>query len=430
LNSSIITHSHYGEIIKGGTLVLFLRALSAIVTFLLTVRITNYLGAEQSGYYFFIISFLMFLTSIISFGVYNAILKEVSINIRNKVKVSNIMTRAFLVMFFGYIIVSVFLILYNYISINYSIASHSIINNFYYEIIIYVFPFSLLMLLSNYFQANKNLFLSILYMNLGYQFLMYLSTNFYNITTVSDLLTIFGYSLFFIVVVGVYWYVFRHGNSFMLTKVYSFSDLLTLSFPMMVGGIIQQISSFTGQLLLSIYSTPIDISYYAVSMRIGMVMSLFLMAIHKIVNPKIAVLYFENNFDDLNNIIIFSNRILLFISMVLFLLIVSFGEVLLGFFGNEFIIAYPVLIIVSIGQFIASISGLSVFILQMANGEKVNRNIIIFSSIISSIIGIIIIPYFGVLGAAVMTLVSLSLLNISATYKVYKIYKINPLKLY
>ena len=77
---------------------------------------------------------------------------------------------------------------------------------------------------------------------------------------------------------------------------------------------------------------------------------------------KLAV---RKKYKELEDVAIFTNKILLIVSIFITCGIIVFGKDLLSLFGTEFIAAYPILIIVTIGQLIVAISGISVFILQM-----------------------------------------------------------------
>lgn len=426
---NILDDEHFGEILKGTSIVFILRIVSSIIAFFLTFIIVKQLGAEKSGYYFFIISFLMFLSSFASFGLFNAMLKEVSIHKNNNNYISNLMTRAIIIIAIGTFSTGLIIYIYNLISIKYGFVN-DIINNYIYIIIFSLFPFTFLFLFSNYFQAVKKLILSMIMLNLGYQFIMLSCLTIYQITTTEDLLFIFDIAIILILILGFYILYFKHKSKILLTTDKTFFSLLSLSVPMMIAQIVSQINNFSGQLLLSIYTTPTEISLFSVSMRIAILMTFLIMAVNRVVAPKFAILYKESNLSKLEEVVMFSNRLLLFFSLPILIIIIIFGKEILGIFGPEFESAYYVLLIITVGQFIASISGTVVFLLQMTGSEKVIRNNIIISTSMSILVGIIIVPLYGILGAAIMTLISLSTVNLLSSYKAYKILGINPLKLF
>ncbi len=426
---NILNDKHFGEILRGTALVFIIRILASIITFLLTLIIVKQLGAEKSGAYFFIISFLMFLGAFSSFGLFNAVLKEVSINKENSQYTSNIMTKAIILIFIGSVMSSVMVYIYNYLSVQFNFVN-PIINEYIFYIVLSLFPFTLTFLFSNYFQATKNLIISMIMLNFGYQSIMLLILTVYSISSTEELLRIFDISILIIVIIGFVIYFFRHKNSIKHTTDKTFQSLLFLSTPMMIAHIVSQLNNFSGQLLLSIYATPTDISLFAVSMRIAILMSFLIMAVNRIVAPKFAVLYKDGDIKKLEEVVLFSNKLLLFFSLPILIIIIVFGHEILNLFGSEFKNAYNVLVIVTSGQFIASLSGTVVFLLQMTGSEKVIRNNILISTLISLSFGLIIVPIYGVIGAAIMTFLSLVTVNLLSCYKAYKILGINPLKFF
>jgi O-antigen/teichoic acid export membrane protein len=425
----ILSHRHFGEILKGGSTILVYRIVAAFITLLLTIEITRRLGAGQSGYYFFIISFLMLLTSFSSFGLYNATIKEVAINVENKAMVSNIMTRSLLLVLLGCAITISAIYAYDYIGVIYGF-SHSIINQYFHIVLMSLLPFSLIFLFSSYFQAYKNLFLSIFNMNLGYQLFMLSAFFLFDIETLDEVFTIFYSSLYFVIFVSFAWYLMKHKNSVLIGPNINFSYMLILSTPMMISHIVSQLNNFSGIFLLSIYSTPDDVSLFSVAMRISIVISLVFFALMRISTPKFAVLYKQEKYKELEDVAIFTNKILLIVSIFITCGIIVFGKDLLSLFGTEFIAAYPILIIVTIGQLIVAISGISVFILQMTGFQKVIRNYAIVATSVSIFMGVIIVPIWGIMGAAITTLISLSIVNLSASFKVYRLLSINLMRFF
>ena len=77
----------------------------------------------------------------------------------------------------------------------------------------------------------------------------------------------------------------------------------------------------------------------------------------------------------------------------------------MGLFGDEFLYGKWVLIFLCITQFITFCSGSVGPILQMTGNEKVFRNINIIATIINIFSNIILIPKYGINGAAISYLI-------------------------
>jgi len=92
----------------------------------------------------------------------------------------------------------------------------------------------------------------------------------------------------------------------------------------------------------------------------------------------------------------------------------------MGLFGDEFIVAGNLLVIMAIGQFINVATGSVGYLLNMSGHERDFRRVTFFSGPLTVILSFILIDQYGVLGAAIATAVGLSLQNILALFMVRK----------
>ena len=117
------------------------------------------------------------------------------------------------------------------------------------------------------------------------------------------------------------------------------------------------------------------------------------------------------------------------IAIPIFIFIFVFSEKLLSVFGGEYAESALILRVLIIGQFINLITGSVAFILNMTGHEKDMRNVVIISGSLSLALGFVMIPIFGVLGAAVSTAASLAVQNLIAVYMVKKRLGFNTLNI-
>jgi O-antigen/teichoic acid export membrane protein len=107
--------------------------------------------------------------------------------------------------------------------------------------------------------------------------------------------------------------------------------------------------------------------------------------------------------------------------MPIILILILEGDIILKYvFGEKFIMGYTALLILTIGQIINAGSGLVGYFLQMTGGHKVYMKITITFSITNVILNFLLIPHFGINGAAISTSLCLAMINIVAVFVVYK----------
>lgn len=83
-----------------------------------------------------------------------------------------------------------------------------------------------------------------------------------------------------------------------------------------------------------------------------------------------------------------------------------FGEYILSFFGDDMGQAFKIMMIIVLSYFLSSIFGPGIHILMMIGGEKDSAKIMIISSILYVLLNIVLVWYFGVLGAAYATFIN------------------------
>jgi O-antigen/teichoic acid export membrane protein len=125
----------------------------------------------------------------------------------------------------------------------------------------------------------------------------------------------------------------------------------------------------------------------------------------------------------------FSSKLIFWLSCPIILFIFLNSESLLRVFGYEFVNAEFSLRVLLIGQFFNILCGSVGYILMMTGNEKILRNIIISSALINIILNIILIPQFGILGAAIASAISMIIWNITALIYIYNKYNFSTINI-
>jgi O-antigen/teichoic acid export membrane protein len=114
------------------------------------------------------------------------------------------------------------------------------------------------------------------------------------------------------------------------------------------------------------------------------------------------------------------------LNFLLFVLI--YNQEILTIFGQEYIVGGIVLIILTFGQFINASVGPTGTILIMSGKQNYEVFNSIAICIMNIILNIILIPRFGIEGAAVATASSIVIINIFKILEVFVLYKFHPYK--
>ena len=108
-----------------------------------------------------------------------------------------------------------------------------------------------------------------------------------------------------------------------------------------------------------------------------------------------------------------STKLIFYSTTPVLLVLVLFSDTILGYFGEEFVVASFALIILCISRFINAISGSVGYIMQMTDQQKVYQNVIMIAFFINVILNFILIPFYGINGAAIASSIAMVFWNIT-----------------
>jgi O-antigen/teichoic acid export membrane protein len=179
---------------------------------------------------------------------------------------------------------------------------------------------------------------------------------------------------------------------------------------------------WTDTIILGIFRTEGEIGIYNVAFRVAFLTSFTLSAIFSITTPKIAGLHGLGDTKELKRVFQISTKMVFWTSIPVLLTIFLFPSFILGIFGSAFKDGVYALLILSFGYFLASIFGSAGQLLQMTGKHKLHLYIVLSATIINIILNIALVPVYGINGAALSTLVSLSLASLAMVIFVYKLF--------
>ena len=206
------------------------------------------------------------------------------------------------------------------------------------------------------------------------------------------------------------------------TSMVSKREILKVSIPMFMTAAMLLIMGWTDTFMLGLFRSTEEVGIYRVAFKISLLTSITAGSFYSIIAPKFSELYWGHKKDKLKIIAKFSSKLILFSSFPLFLLIVLFSKQILGIFGTKFIEGSIALIILALGQFVNAVIGPVGFFLDMTNKQILVRNAMITGAIVNVLFNLLLIPTYGISGAAFATLLSTMTWNGIASIFVYKIY--------
>ena len=411
-------------LIKNSLKVLLLRASGIVLMFLLSLFLTNSFSAEIVGQYDFVRSFLMILSGASLLGTNQAIIYYSGI-LTSKKSFGSIKSIYFKM---NFLILIACAILYAPLLV----IDKEVINQIFnkqgaYELVSLSLQglvfYSITMLNIDTIRALKHTLISEGFRNIfRYTPFFIFSIILYIIDSPEYLVLWFIYSFVVIFVIStavVYFFLFNKNFPKSAAHNFSSTEILRASYPMALSAISYFLMQSTDVLFISAYDTFESVAYYSIAVKLATVTALALISVNIVIAPKIASIYNDKNFYQLKLILKKATRMNVVISLPIIIILLFFSEYVLSTFGSNYILAKNALWILLIAQFFNSITGPSALYLNMTGRQKKLSVILVISLLINVVLNIILVPDFGMLGAAISTTTSFVISKILASALVF-----------
>lgn len=167
-------------------------------------------------------------------------------------------------------------------------------------------------------------------------------------------------------------------------------------------------------LMVSYFMGNTHAGYYAVAARLATLTSLGLSIADYVFMPKIAALFESRQLIKLQQLVRNSSLQVLSITLPIVCTLFIGGKWILGMFGPQYASSYTVLVILLCGQLVNSFTGMVGGLMTMTGHQRTFFIFYLFAFAIQFLLNIILIPAFGIIGAAIGTSLSMIVLNLCA----------------
>ncbi|MFB4167266.1 flippase [Virgibacillus sp. JSM 102003] len=221
-------------------------------------------------------------------------------------------------------------------------------------------------------------------------------------------------------------YKLRLFGKLSLLKLSKYKELFRFSLPLLFTGYLGLISQKSDLLMIGYFLGEGQVGIYSIALKIGTLSSFILVAFNTMFAPTISSLYHKNDMNSLLNLYKVFTKWIVLVNLVAFSLILIFSESIMKLFGESYIEGSLALVLVSIGQVVNAGVGSAGYIIIMTGNSKQAMYINIISVVVNVSLNIMLIPEFGIEGAAFSSLVSVVIVNILRLLLVYKNHNMHP----
>lgn len=219
--------------------------------------------------------------------------------------------------------------------------------------------------------------------------------------------------IFMYISIEIYW---KLNSNFKTKAKYFVKDLLPMGKSVMIISITAILFKSIDLIILGFFEESSKLGLFHIASRLAMINIFILTVVNKAVGPKLSILFKTNDFNALNKLLIKLSAILFFLGLLSFLIIVIFGKPILSIWGQEFVDAYIVLILLSFGQLINISTSVCSEVLIMCGLENLHKKINLYFLIIHFFLSLTLIYFHGILGASISFMIIVASINLVKLY--------------
>ena len=432
---NVLKDKDFSEIIKGSGISFFLRFGGLAVGYLLTLLIANLFGANGLGDYVLAITILRLFTLLAKLGLDTTSIRFIAAFASQDKWTSIFRFRKQIISILSISSIVASLLMYflaepiaDLINANYKYIQLSAF---------FVLPMAFFMLHYESLRGLKRIAAFSFFYMMAQGLFTIVSVLIIHQFTISSNVPIYAYLVSVFIVSILSFLSFKYslkksseGKESAEKELRSYSEILKISVPLMFAQSVQFIMAWTDKLMLGAIDTPnvslglttnsSEVGIYHTAFKLSMFAAVALMSINSIASPKFAEMYASKNREGLKKIVHQSTKMIFWLTLPLVVIFFSIPDFLLGLFGEEFKVGMFAFILLSCGKMISAFSGSVGNILQMTGNQNILARILFLGAIINVLLNLILIPKYGINGAAIASTISTVFWNITMVFAVKK----------
>lgn len=410
---------HMREVLRGAAVAFLVKVAGSGVAFAFNIYLARALGAQGAGVYFLALSVVTVSSVIARFGMDNTLLRFIAASAASNdwVTIKGVANKSLLLVSSTALTLTIVIM---------SIADWAALTIFNKPemgsvlriMALAIFPFSLVTLFAEMLRALK--------LVLGSQVVQGLLVPIINLTMLYALVTLFGllaapisYLIATITAALLGWFLWRKATAQASNIVGNFSwkTLFDSCIPLYGIALLNEgfLQGFP-YLVLGMFSSSVEVAIFGAAMRTSMLVALVLVVVNIMVAPKMAGLYQQKRYRELEQLMRKSTLMMSVAALPVLFIFMAFPGWVMSFFGESFREGAFVLAILTVGQAVNVICGPVGYFLMMTAQEKLLRKSVFISAVILAVTSVGLIPFYGAMGAAIASAMALVTLNILAVF--------------
>lgn len=229
--------------------------------------------------------------------------------------------------------------------------------------------------------------------------------------------------------IGIY-YLARHAPVSLddFTPESRHRELLVFSVPLMFSGLMGFVFSDIDTLMLGYFANVGEVGVYNVIYPVSQLVIVFVTPMTFLFMPIMSKLHSDGHEDEMDRLFKTMTKWMVVASTPVFILIVVFPEIIIGgIFGDVYLSGTLPLIVLTIGFFVHILAGPARTVLQSVHETRFIMWANLATAIVNMVLNVVLIPRYGIMGAAIATGAAYATLNALTAGWLYYVTGMTPI---
>lgn len=207
---------------------------------------------------------------------------------------------------------------------------------------------------------------------------------------------------------------------------FNFRELYVYSFPILINTILYLIIGASDILMLGMFRGADEVGVYRAGMQMVVLFNLIVVAFSAATATTFPVLVHGQRWRELGQTFTTATKWMTMLTLPLYVIMVHNAHDIMGLMGAEFTVGATALVLLASSAALTSCFGCAGFLLVIGGRqitETVNAGVI---AAVNILLNLILIPRYGIVGAAVATGVSISVMNIVRLVEIRVLMRLSP----
>jgi len=404
------------DILKGSFIIFVFKVFGAVSLFLVYILIPRYYGVETLGIFNLIFALMMIGTVLSRMGL-DIFVVRVLPSLENRPKEISLFLRdVFKIITIGSIFISLLFFFSSNIIDRYIFKSIDA-SNYIIGLILVILPFTFFNVLPEIFRGLHDIKIYSFFRNLSANVTIAFLLGIGILTGIkySPIYMLYSAITVITIVMAFVLYKFLKKRDIDIIVGGEYQDkILAYSYPMLLTSSVMFLMGYVDSFMISYYLDEYQVGIYSVCLNLSMILTFIPLSIGGFIAPKISQAHSKEDSSKVKEIFSNSIKLITVVTIPIFSLLYAYPELFLGLFGEEFVVASTTLLIINLGFLSEAMTAPVGFILNMTDNQHIFMRILIIALVINIVLNALLIPLYGINGAAIAILSSMLFWTLSS----------------